>query len=146
MGGGAGVPREEGRDGPAAEDGDHVADAVGVLRVVVEHVEEARVAARVEHAAAGVVGQHALVPEHSQILSRRRRPLRSRSRRDRGRRGVHRRRPPELSVVVRDASTSVDRGSSLTPTDRQILGRETLVIIRLIRDKRQTIHASLIHT
>lgn len=58
------VPGEEVRDGPAAEDGDHVADAVGVLRVLVEHIQESGVAARVEHAAAGVVGQHALVPEH----------------------------------------------------------------------------------
>ena len=80
VGGAAGVPGEEGRDGPAAEDGDHVADAVGVLRVLVEHVQEARVATRVEDAAAGVVGQHALVPEHRQLISRslRRRLLRRR--------------------------------------------------------------------
>ena len=92
--GAARVPGEEARDGPAAEDGDHVADAVGALRVVVEHVEEARVVARVEDAAAGVVGQHALVPEHRQTLPRRsrrwRRLLRSRSRRGEGVRGVHR--------------------------------------------------------
>lgn len=73
VGGAARVPGEEVGDGPAAEDGDHVADAVGVLRVLVEHIQESRVAARVEHAAAGVVGQHALVPEHRQLVSQTRR-------------------------------------------------------------------------
>ena len=38
VGGAARVPGEEVRYGPAAEDGDHVADAVGVPRVLVEHI------------------------------------------------------------------------------------------------------------
>lgn len=30
----SGVPRDVGRDGPSAEDGEHVPDPVGVLRVL----------------------------------------------------------------------------------------------------------------
>jgi hypothetical protein len=108
----AGVPGEEGRDGPAAEDGDHVADAVGVLRVLVEHVEEARVAARVEDAAPRVVGQHALMPEHRQLVSRwinRRRPLPLLlRRRRRGGPGVHLARSVRVAAALGQRHTWKD--------------------------------------
>lgn len=57
------VKRDVGRDGASAEDGQHVPDPVGVFRVFLEDVQEARIDSSVENASARVVLQHPFVPE-----------------------------------------------------------------------------------
>lgn len=71
------VPRDEGGNGAFAEDGDHVPQPVRVLRVLLQDLEETRVHAGVEDAGAGVVGEHALMPEDVDEIERRRRGWRS---------------------------------------------------------------------
>lgn len=50
-------------DGTASENRKHVPDAIGVLRVLLQYVEEARVVSGVEDAFHGVVSEHSFVPE-----------------------------------------------------------------------------------
>lgn len=68
MGGPAREPRDEGSDGAFAEDGDHVPYPVRLLRVLLQDLEGTRF-----DAGAGVMSEHAVVPEDVDEIARRRR-------------------------------------------------------------------------
>lgn len=66
----SGVPRDVWGDGPFSEYGYHVADPIRILRVLIQHVQKARVEPGVEHTCTGVVSQHPFVPENVEEIAR----------------------------------------------------------------------------
>lgn len=62
------MPRDERRNGTSLQNGADVADAVGILRVGLQNVQEPGILKSIEHAVAVVVLQHVLVEEDVNLV------------------------------------------------------------------------------